>query len=301
MPASPSAPRPVPCVGRFAPSPTGPLHFGSLVAAVASCVDARARGGRWLVRMEDLDPPREPPGAARRILEQLLAFGLRWDGRVLYQSERLAAYEAALERLAAEGLVFACGCSRAAVRRMGGVYDGSCRGRAPRGPDPLRVRVAPEEIVVDDAVQGRFRQHLEREAGDFVVRRRDGLFAYQLAAVVDDAFQGVTRVVRGADLLDSTPRQIYLQRRLGLPTPAYGHVPVAVDARGRKLSKQHLARPVDCGDPGTMVRRALEFLGQRPPPALRGAPPEEQLAWAAGRWSMRAVPKLATIAGTSAD
>lgn len=301
MPEPPTDRPAAPCVGRFAPSPTGPLHFGSLVAAVASHVDARANGGRWLVRMEDLDPPREPPGAARRILEQLLAFGLRWDGRVLRQSARREAYEAALGRLAEQGLVFACGCSRAAVRRMGGVYDGSCRGRAPRGPGALRVRAAPDEIVVDDAVQGRFRQHLERDAGDFVVRRRDGLFAYHLAAVVDDAFQGVTRIVRGADLLDSTPRQVYLQRRLGLPTPAYAHVPVAVDARGRKLGKRHLARPLDCGGPGPLVHRALELLGQRPPPALRGAPPEEQLAWAAGRWSMRAVPKLATIAGEPAE
>ncbi len=257
-------------LGRFAPSPTGPLHFGSLVAALASWLDARAGGGRWLVRMEDLDRPRVQPGAADDILRTLAAFGLGWDGEVLYQSRREALYREALERL--QRHTYWCGCSRREIADSSlglavdgaRIYPGTCR--AGLGPGKtaraLRVRVPEVEIAFVDRVQGRQSQSLARDVGDFVLYRADGLFAYQLAVVVDDAAQGVTDVVRGADLLDSTARQIYLQRLLGVPTPRYLHVPVAINAKGEKLSKQTGARPVDAGRRDSEIRTALRFLGQ---------------------------------------
>ena len=257
-------------VGRFAPSPTGPLHFGSLVAAVASWLDARAAGGRWLVRIEDLDRPRVQPGADHEILRTLAALGLGWDGEVLYQSRREALYREALDKL--RGHTYWCGCSRREIADSSlglavdgaRIYPGSCRaglgaGKAARA---LRVRVPDSEIAFLDRVQGPQRQSLAREVGDFVLYRADGLFAYQLAVVVDDAAQGVTDVVRGADLLDSTARQIHLQRLLGVPTPRYLHVPVAVNAKGEKLSKQTGARPIDVRRAGDELRAALRFLGQ---------------------------------------
>jgi len=255
-------------VGRFAPSPTGPLHFGSLVAALASWLDARAAEGRWLVRIEDLDAPRTLPGAADDILRTLDCLGLGWDGPVLYQSQRSANYKAALKSLD----TYWCGCTRREIadssigRASDGaqIYPGTCRGGLAPGKTPraLRVRTGTEEIVFADRVQGPQRQILAREIGDFVLLRADGQFAYQLAVVVDDAEQGVTDVVRGADLLDSTPRQIYLQRLLGYATPRYLHVPAAVNAAGEKLSKQTGARPVDLARKSEELRRALRFLGQ---------------------------------------
>jgi glutamyl-Q tRNA(Asp) synthetase len=252
--------------GRFAPSPTGPLHMGSLVAALASWLDARAAGGRWLVRMEDLDGPRCVPGAAEAILDTLRRLGLHWDGEVLTQSSRLEAYRSALERLQAQ--TYWCSCSRREVADSSlglaadgaPIYPGTCRDGARDSGRALRVRTTSERIGFDDRVQGQQAQVLERDVGDFVLYRADGLFAYQLAVVVDDAAQGVTDVVRGADLLDSTPRQIHLQRLLGLPTPRYLHVPAAVNAAGEKLSKQTGAQPVDASM--ASVRRALRFLGQ---------------------------------------
>jgi len=255
-------------VGRFAPSPTGPLHFGSLVAALASWLDARAAEGRWLVRIEDLDAPRALPGAADDILRTLDRLGLGWDGPVVYQSRRSASYKAALESLD----TYWCGCTRREIadssigRASDGaqIYPGTCRaGLAPgRTPRALRVRTGGEEIAFTDRVQGPQRQVLEREIGDFVLLRADGQFAYQLAVVVDDAEQGVTDVVRGADLLDSTPRQIFLQRLLGYPMPRYLHVPAAVNQAGEKLSKQTGARPVDIKRKAEELARALTFLGQ---------------------------------------
>jgi len=255
-------------VGRFAPSPTGPLHFGSLVAALAGWLDARAAEGRWLVRIEDLDAPRTLPGAADDILRTLDCLGLGWDGPVLYQSQRSANYKAALKSLD----TYWCGCTRREIadssigRASDGaqIYPGTCRGGLAPGKTPraLRVRTGTEEIVFADRVQGPQRQILAREIGDFVLLRADGQFAYQLAVVVDDAEQGVTDVVRGADLLDSTPRQIYLQRLLGYATPRYLHVPAAVNAAGEKLSKQTGARPVDLARKSEELRRALRFLGQ---------------------------------------
>jgi glutamyl-Q tRNA(Asp) synthetase len=253
--------------GRFAPSPTGPLHFGSLVAALASWHDARAAGGRWLVRMEDLDAPRTQPGAAEDILRTLQSLGLHGDGPVLFQSTRSMDYEKAIQSIKTH--TYWCGCTRREIADSSlglaadgaQIYPGTCRNGLPPGREPraLRVRVPDEVISFTDRVQGRIEQNLAREVGDFVLHRADGQFAYQLAVVVDDAAQGITDVVRGADLLDSTARQIYLQRLLGLPTPRYLHVPVAVNAAGEKLSKQTGATPID---PKTDVPRALAFLGQ---------------------------------------
>lgn len=284
--------------GRFAPSPTGPLHFGSLVAAVGSFLQARAAGGEWLVRMEDLDPPREQEGAADAILRTLEAFGLFWDGTVLYQSARAEAYDAALERLRRDGLLYPCGCSRKEVEQVArerglapGVYPGICRtGPSRRRPVPALRLLTEGDAGFRDAVQGAFRQDLAREVGDFVLRRADGLYAYQLAVVVDDAEQGITDVVRGSDLLDSTPRQLYLQRLLDVAAPRYLHLPVAVDTEGRKLSKQGEAPPVDPADPVPALWHALAFLGQAPPPDLRAANLDGLWEWALGHWRPDRIP-----------
>lgn len=251
--------------GRFAPSPTGPLHFGSLVAAVGSWLCARQAGGEWLVRMEDIDPPREVPGAARDILSTLPAFGLIANGPVLFQSTRRAAYDVAFERLRTAGAVFPCWCSRSDLAASGGIHrDGHCVAPpADDRPPAWRLRVPDAEVGFHDALQGPQRQNLREAAGDFVIRRVEGHYAYQLACVVDDAFQGITEVVRGADLLDSTPRQIYLQRLLGLPTPRYLHLPLVLDPEGRKLSKSAGAGAVDPTDPIPTLRRVLAFLGVR--------------------------------------
>jgi len=282
-------------VGRFAPSPTGPLHFGSLVAALASWLDARSQRGRWLVRMEDVDTTRTVPGAADEILRALEAFGLEWDGEVAWQSARTALYEAALDRLRDAGVVYRCRCSRKEVADSGlrgiegAIYPGTCRGlhlgREIAGAD--RLVVGDARIAFEDRLQGDVEQDLAREIGDFVLKRRDGLHAYQLAVVVDDAEQAIADVVRGADLLQSTPRQIHLQRLLGYPTPRYLHVPVAVNANGEKLSKQTLAPAVDARRAATTLADALEFLGQPRPPA---GPPREILARAAQDWDPRRVP-----------
>ncbi len=287
-------------VGRFAPSPTGPLHFGSLVAAVASWCDARAAGGRWLVRMEDVDKPREMPGAAAGILRTLEAFGLHWDGTVMVQSERTAAYRAALDHLAPH--VYPCACTRREIADSAlvapdgaAVYPGTCRnGLAPgRVPRAIRVRVDDATVTFDDAAQGRIAQSLARDVGDFVLLRADGLFAYQLAVVVDDAEQGVTDVVRGADLLDSTPRQIFLQRLLGLPQPRYLHVPVATNAAGEKLSKQTLAAAIDPGRPVPALVAALRFLGQT---VADVDDRDAMLAAAVARWDRSRIPRVRAIA-----
>ncbi len=284
-------------MGRFAPSPSGPLHFGSLVAAVGSYLEAKTHGGQWLVRIEDIDPPREVSGAADDILRTLERFGLAWDGAVLYQHSRSAAYTHALEQLATQGLVYGCACTR---QRFAGLpesacgevaYPGHCRDRPPAQERALRLRVDGVTIAFDDAVQGRLRQTLAECCGDFIVRRADGLFAYQLAVVVDDAFQGVTEVVRGADLLHQTPRQMHLQRALGLSTPAYAHLPLAVNTRGEKLSKQTRAAPLDAAVPA--LWRALNFLGQQPPVPLARAPLAELWCWAHAHWRLAQVPRSA--------
>jgi glutamyl-Q tRNA(Asp) synthetase len=292
--------------GRFAPSPTGPLHFGSLVAALGSWLDARAARGEWLVRIEDLDPPREVLGAASSILRTLEALGLHWDGSVLHQRERSDAYRAALAELARTGATYPCACTRREIGDAaragidgGLVYPGTCRGGLPdgRAARATRVRVGDAVVEFDDAVQGRVRQELARDVGDFVLQRADGLFAYQLAVVVDDAAQGITDVVRGADLLDSTPRQILLQRLLGLPTPRYLHLPVATNAGGEKLSKQTGAAPIDCVRAGDALTAALRFLGQCLDDDLVGARPETLLAAAIAQWDRSSIPRVRTAIG----
>lgn len=279
--------------GRFAPSPTGPLHFGSLVAAVGSYLDTKHHHGIWLVRMEDLDTPRCVSGAADDILRSLEAFGLQSDEPILYQSQRTSAYEEALSQLQASGAVYPCCCTRKEIADSalhgieGLVYPGTCRDGIPAGREgrAWRVRTNSETVAFDDMLQGRITQHLENEIGDFVVKRADGLFAYQLAVVVDDAFQGITHIVRGADLLASTARQIYLQRLLGLTTPAYMHLPVAVNAAGEKLSKQTLAAPVDTSQPVAVLLRVLSFLRQQPPASLADSDLTTVLDWAIQNWN----------------
>jgi len=288
-----------PPVGRFAPSPTGPLHFGSLVTAVGSYCLARRDGGRWLLRIEDLDVPRVVAGAADDIMHTLERLGLHWDGEVQWQSRRTACYEAALARLRQKGLVFDCACSRREVLASaphpgeeGPLYPGTCREGVPRGrrPRSLRIRVPERQVCFADGVFGAVEQHLASAVGDFVLRRADGLFAYQLAVVVDDAEAGVTQVVRGADLLSSTARQIFLHLSLENPLPDYVHLPLALAGDGEKLSKRHGAVPVS-GDEedGALLWRVLEFLGQGPPPSLRRATADEVLGWGAAHFDLKRV------------
>ena len=264
--------------GRFAPSPTGPLHMGSLVTAVASYLDAKSTGGEWLVRMEDVDAPRTVPGAADGILRSLEVHGLEWDGPVMVQSERHEAYREAIGRLGDH--VYPCGCSR---RDVAGRYPGTCRAglSAGRNGRALRLRVPAEPIEFADRLRGTFQESIEDSCGDFVLRRADGMFAYQLAVVVDDIAQGITDVVRGEDLLTSTGRQVYLYHLLGgAPVPRYLHVPLVRDADGRKLSKQTQAPPLDDACAAANVRTAMEFLGH----AVPAGSPREMLAWGAAHW-----------------
>ena len=292
-----------PVRGRFAPSPTGPLHFGSLVAAAGSYLSARSQGGEWLVRMEDLDPPREVAGAADDILRTLEAYGFEWDGDILYQSRRRDAYETALANLKRQGALYACGCTRreiadsSIVGLEGPVYPGTCRtGVAPgRAARALRVRTDRRSIEFTDRIQGAQRSQLATDTGDFVARRADGLYGYQLAVVVDDAEQGITEVVRGADLLASSARQIHLQQLLGVPTPAYAHLPVVINARGEKLGKQTLAPALPGHERVAWLWAALELLGQTPPADWRAAGVREFWTAALGRWSEAAVPRQAGI------
>jgi len=292
--------------GRFAPSPTGPLHFGSLIAAVASYLDAKSRGGEWLVRVEDLDPPRVVRGAAADILRTLEACGMPWDGAIVYQSTRSDAYHAALHRLRQRGVIYPCACSRreiadSAVAGIEGlVYPGTCRGGIAAGKTAhaLRVDTRGADIMFDDAVQGPVRQNLETAIGDFVLYRADHVFAYQLAVVVDDTEQGITDIVRGADLLDSTPRQIYLQQLLGYATPRYAHIPVAVNAQGEKLSKQTHAPAIDANAPLPALVAVLRFLGHAPPREIAEACEARNATttvplwqWAIANWRIGRVPQ----------
>jgi glutamyl-Q tRNA(Asp) synthetase len=287
--------------GRFAPSPTGPLHFGSLVAAMASWCDARAHGGQWLVRIEDIDTPRSRPGAADAILATLAACGFEWDGTVVRQSERHALYRAALDDLVERGLAFRCACTRKQLQLAplgaGGerVYPGTCRNVIAAGgaAHAWRLHVDDQPTRFVDRLQGAQEQHLQRDVGDFVIRRADGLYAYQLAVVVDDAEQAITHVVRGADLLASTPRQIWLQQQLGLATPVYLHHAVAVDARGEKLSKQTGAAPLP-SQPLPALVLAWRFLAQQPPPEP-SASVAEFWQWAHRAWNAGALPAVVAM------
>lgn len=274
-------------IGRFAPSPTGPLHFGSLVAALASYLDARAHGGKWLVRMEDIDRPRVQVGAAEGILRTLEGFGLTWDGTVMYQSARTEAHRAALDELRRTGHAYPCACSR---KDAGDRYPGTCRSgmRQGKAGRAWRIRTNSDPICFEDRVQGPQCQDVEDYCGDFVALRADGIYAYQLAVVVDDAEQGVTDVVRGSDLLDSTARQIHLLRVLGMPQPTYLHTPVALNADGQKLSKQTLAPAVHPTDASSLLRSALRFLGQNASDS--GGP--DLLGSAVARWDVSAIPGI---------
>lgn len=289
-------------IGRFAPSPTGALHAGSLLAALGSYLQARSRNGQWHVRIEDLDTPRCPPGIADDILRDLERCGFEWDGAIVYQSRRLSAYQNALERLQQTGEIYPCACSRREIADSsingidGPVYPGTCRqglaqGRIPRA---LRIRTHDDLICFNDLIQGQICQRLQSEIGDFVLRRADGLFAYQLAVIIDDAELGVTEIVRGADLLSSTPRQIYLQRLLELPTPNYAHLPVLVNAQGQKLSKQTLAPALAAAEPLAALRHAMDTLGHPPPAEIDTL--ESFWQWAPATWRMANVPSRRTIA-----
>ena len=285
--------------GRFAPSPTGPLHAGSLLAALGSWLLARQAGGEWWLRIEDVDPPREIAGAADGQCAALAAFGLHHDGPVEYQSRRGALYQAALGRLLADGLAFECHCSRSDLIASGGIHR-QCVTHARRTDPAIRLRVADGcEVAFDDLVHGRVAQRVDVEVGDFVLRRADGLWAYQLAVVVDDANQGITDVVRGADLLDSTPRQILLQRALGLPTPGHAHLPLLLDTDGRKLSKSSAAMPVDAADPMPGLRACWSALGQAALPASIDAP-ADFLAAATGAFRIDRIPRNALPASAAA-
>jgi glutamyl-Q tRNA(Asp) synthetase len=280
-----------PYVGRFAPSPTGPLHLGSLYTALASYLDARARQGLWLLRIDDIDTPRNVPGAADGILATLEAYGLDWDGPVYYESEHPADYEQALSALQRSGLLYPCTCSRKLLAELPGrhdIYPGICRNRTvfpTDQPYALRVKSDRREIGFDDRLQGSIRQNLAEEHGDFILKRKEGIVSYQLACVIDDHLQGVTHVVRGFDLVDSAPKQIYLRQLLGLPTPSYLHVPIIVDSHGYKLSKQTLAEAVTMQNTSAVMFQLLELLKQKPPVGLRGASSTEMLEWAVQNWS----------------
>jgi glutamyl-Q tRNA(Asp) synthetase len=282
-------------VGRFAPSPTGDLHLGSLYTAAASFLDARANGGCWLVRVEDLDGPRVVPGSADGILRTLSRFGFEWDGEVVHQSDRGDRYVAALDDLRARGLTFQCSCSRLQLAEDER-YPGHCRNGPlkPGTPCATRVRVDQATIQFSDRIQGTFRQDVAATVGDMLVRRRDQLFAYVLAVVVDDAAQRVTHVVRGADLLDNTPRQMHLQRLLGLPAPDYAHVPLLLEPDGRKLAKSSRSVQLDGGTPLPLLIKVFDLLNLSPPPELDLATIPEAWNWAIGRWNMDRVPRRLT-------
>ena len=291
-------------IGRFAPSPTGPLHFGSLVCALASFVDARHHQGKWLVRIEDIDPPREIPGATTIILKQLESHGLHWDGELLYQSQRSEAYKAALAQLNRDGLSYRCDCNRQRVSELGGIYDGHCRQRQVGSESAIRLELSKDGAnsitAFDDLIMGHYRQNLCREVGDFVIRRRDQLFSYQLAVTVDDQFQNISHIIRGADLLDSTPRQLYLQRCLGASSEQitamhYGHLPLAINSGGQKLSKQNHAPALAPGEESNNLWLALQWLQQAPPAELRNENSTTILNWAIANWSIDQIPSSAEI------
>ena len=285
-------------IGRFAPSPTGPLHFGSLVAAVGSYLEAKTHGGEWFVRIEDVDTPRKVSGASSDILRTLEQLGMKWDGEVVYQSQRSAFYQEAIHSLTALDLTYTCICTRKEILDssimgiIGPIYPGTCRhAQTNQKPSARRLRTNDNPIGFEDAVQGRVEQRLESNTGDFVLRRADGVFAYQLAVVVDDAKQKITHVVRGEDLLDSTPRQIYLQQLLGYSVPHYMHLPVVTNRNGNKLSKQTRAMPLDISKAVPQLVAALNFLGQRPPADLDKGNISVFWQWALENWQVAQIPR----------
>ena len=284
--------------GRFAPSPTGPLHYGSLLTAVASYLNIRANNGTWLVRIDDLDPPREVPGAANEILHALETYGLHWDQAVVYQSNRQQVYSEVLTELQDKGLVYPCSCSRKDILERGEhVYSGHCRKHHLAGQKQYAMRIKVPETILSwqDLIQGPQSTQLFLANGDFVVRRADGLYAYHLAVVIDDASQGISENIRGADLLPSTSAQRYLQQILDIEPPLYGHIPVAVNARGEKLSKQTGAAPITTSDPERTLVKALQDLGQTPPGDLDTSSVSDILRWGQQNWSLAKIPARQTL------
>ncbi len=279
-------------IGRFAPSPSGPLHFGSLIAAVGSYLRAHSQGGHWLVRMEDLDPPREVPGAADEILRTLERFGLEWHGSVLYQSQRHDRYQAILTRLLEQDRAYYCDCTRKRIKAIGGLYDGHCRDRG-LGAEGCAIRLRNHLAIAhfEDRLLGTIQTEPAFAAEDFILRRRDGLFAYQLAVVLDDHDQGVTEVVRGNDLLEATVRQCTLYAQLGWPAPGFLHLPLAVQSDGKKLSKQNHAPALTEGECSAQLAQALAFLGHPLPTELSRAPVREQLRHAVAQFRLEALPR----------
>lgn len=285
-------------IGRFAPSPTGLLHAGSLLAAVASYCDAKANRGQWLVRMEDLDPPREMAGAKDAILHTLESYGLHWDGDVWYQSQRLSAYHSALEQLLDAQQAYYCTCSRKPLlRQYGPLYPGLCRGTYSPPNAAYSVRVLTEDIQVhfEDTLQGPQHTDLANTISDFIVKRKDGLFAYHLAVVIDDAAQGITDIVRGVDLLDTTPCHVHLQQLLGLPTPTYSHIPVIVGSDQVKLSKQTFAEPIPSDNPSPHLWRSLVLLNLNPPECLKHEKCDTILKWGVAHWERSSLQGLTTL------
>ncbi len=284
--------------GRFAPSPTGPVHFGTLIAAVGSYLQTKKNRGEWLIRMEDVDTTRTVKGSDVEILTTLEAFGFEWDGDIIYQSEQTDHYQHALEQLIDQSLVFPCVCSRKQLAKTGSdIYPGTCRERKLPEKKEHALRLTAKDITIEfnDIVMGKQSQNMEQQCGDFVIKRRDGLFAYQLAVAVDDALQNITEIVRGSDLLDSTPRQIYLQQLLAYPTPAYCHLPLAVDSDGNKISKSEGATKVDIKNREKLVCSVLEFLGQNPPADLSDSGINDIWSWALEHWDVTHISSKAHI------
>jgi len=287
-------------IGRFAPSPTGPLHFGSLVAAVASYLQARVHNGLWLLRIEDIDPPREQPGATDLILEALNRYGFEWDGDVIYQSHSATAHESAVQTLLDANLAYRCSCSRkdladAPRGPLGTIYPGTCRNGCDAEEAAIRIRTDDEPIEYIDALQGKQVQQLESDSGDFIIKRRDGLIAYQLAVVVDDELEGITEIVRGIDIMDSTPRQIWLQRLLGYRTPQYLHIPVITHPGGDKLSKLTGAPGVPFEGIRVVLVAALEALRQAPPGDLSACSLPDIWQWAVDHWKIERLQRLGAV------
>ena len=279
--------------GRFAPSPTGPVHYGTLIAAVGSYLQAKSNKGRWFLRMDDIDLTRKVEGADTQIIKTLEAFGFEWHDKIIYQSRQIKHYEQAIEQLIEQSLVFPCLCSRKQIAESGtGIYPGTCRERhyPEKKQHALRILAKNNDIEFIDKVMGKQSQNIARDCGDFIVKRRDGLFAYQLAIVVDDARQNITEIVRGADLVDSTPRQIYLQQLLHYPTPGYCHLPLVVDAAGNKISKSEGAAKINIKSKEKQLVNALRFLGQNPAEDLAKSSINDIWLWAIKHWKINSVP-----------
>lgn len=299
--------------GRFAPSPTGPLHFGSLIAAVGSYLQAKSQHGIWLVRIEDLDPPREIPGATYSILNSLETYGFQWDEDVFYQSTRSSLYANTIDQLTSAKHTYPCTCSRKNIQealqrghqdqltrkesQSDLIYPRTCRSTPTTSNKPRAIRIKTDNQLIsfEDGIQGDYGQRLESEIGDFIIRRSDGLYAYQLAVVVDDADQHITEIVRGSDLLDNTPRQLFLQQLLNLATPDYMHLPIAVNQQGEKLSKQTFAEPLDLTNPVATLWQALDFLGQQPPDELREADLSSFWIWSIKHWDAKKISRTYSL------